>query len=228
MFCTECGAAFVGDAKFCGKCGAKTIQTDVSAADGAKTVAPTSPADALTGTKKRPRNTLVHWIIRNKIGIGIFIIGYFIVVICINTLNSSERLVHRAQSLAPQPPSARPNRNVLETAISVESGTHPLWNAFVDEGGLNRENSLYGLKITNISASWDRNTEKFTSVFMQARAVSTSPKEVRDALSKVCGLQDTNWTYSNKYESTGTGKKASLTCYYIFGDAKVDISILTK
>ena len=116
-------------------------------------------------------------------------------------------------------------KNLLEKSIDIKSGNKKNWDAFKDEGGLNKQNNLYGLSVTSLSVTWNSQTGDFSGALMQAMSSDTSPKDVRIALSKVCGLEESDWTVRNDYEPTGTAKKDGVTCYYIFSRNTVDISI---
>jgi hypothetical protein len=122
-------------------------------------------------------------------------------------------------------PQTQIEKNLLEKAIDVKKGNKKDWDTFKDEGGLNKLNNLYGLNITSLSVTWDNQTGNFTGALMQATNSNTSPKEVRASLSKVCDLEESDWTFRTDYEPTGKAKKDGLTCYYIFSPTTVDISI---
>jgi hypothetical protein len=118
--------------------------------------------------------------------------------------------------------------NAFEDAINFKTGNKKAWDSFKDNGGLNKLNDLYGLSITSISATWNNETGQFTGALMQADASSTSPKDVRASLSKVCGITEGDWTIRTDYEPTGKAIKDGLTCYYIFSTATVDISVMRE
>ena len=127
-----------------------------------------------------------------------------------------------------QPTEVKLEKNAFEAAIDTQNGNKDLWDSFKDNGGLNKVNTLYGLNVTSISASWEGSTKKFKGGLMQALASTTSPKEVRAALSKVCGLEESDWKFRTDYEPTGTATKNGFTCYYIFSNTTVDIVISMK
>ena len=129
---------------------------------------------------------------------------------------------------ASQPIEVKLEKNAFEAAIDTQNGNKDLWDSFKDNGGLNKLNDLYGLNVTSISASWEGSTKKFKGGLMQALASTTSPKEVRAALSKVCGLEESDWKFRTDYEPTGTATKNGFTCYYIFSNTTVDIVISMK
>ncbi len=116
--------------------------------------------------------------------------------------------------------------NPLEAAINIKTGNKKLWDSFVDNGGLNKLNDLYGLNITSISATWNNQTGQFTGALMRASVSTTSPKEVRASLSKLCSVDDPDWVIRTDYEPKGKVIKNGFTCYYIFSTATVDISIM--
>jgi hypothetical protein len=153
---------------------------------------------------------------------------YLIMVLLIPALfacgDKSSTNVSDAGKTTP-PPQTQIEKNLLEKAIDIKSGNKKIWDAFKDEGGLNKQNNLYGLSITSLSVTWNSQTGNFTGALMQAMNSNTSPKEVRIALSKVCDLEDSDWVIRSDYEPTGTAKKNGVTCYYIFARNTVDISI---
>jgi hypothetical protein len=121
---------------------------------------------------------------------------------------------------------AQVENNLLESALNLKTGNKKLWDSFVDNGGLNKLNILYGLGITSISANWNNQTGQFTGILMQASAATTSPKEVRASLSKLCSVDDSDWVIRADYEPAGKAIKNGFVCYYIFSTATVDISIM--
>ena len=131
-------------------------------------------------------------------------------------------------AIAIQPIEVKVEKNAFEAAIDTQNGNKDLWDSFKDNGGLNKLNNLHGLNVTSISANWDGSTKKFKGALLQALASTTSPKEVRAALSKVCRLEDSDWKFRTDYEPTGTAIKNEFTCYYIFSNTTVDIVISMK
>jgi hypothetical protein len=134
-----------------------------------------------------------------------------------------------APSLAPTNDAIKTTQvenNAFEAAVNVRTGNKKLWDLFVDNGGLNKINDLYGLNIRSISATWNNQTGQFTGALMQASASTTSPKEVRASLSRLCSVDDADWEFRTDYEPMGKAIKDGFTCYYIFSTATVDISIL--
>lgn len=124
--------------------------------------------------------------------------------------------------------SACGSKNAFESAIDPKDGSEAKVAKWKDDGGLNKLNEFYGVKISEVSVSF-RN-DKIKTVIMYA-SKSYAPKEVRAALSKVCGGGDSEWKISDDWDrAMGMYETPAISCRYIAmsGDSKWELSYSLK
>lgn len=120
------------------------------------------------------------------------------------------------------------SKNAFESAIDPKDGNEAKWAKWSDDGGLNKLNDFYGVKISEVNVTWRK--EKVKTVIMYA-SKSYAPKEVRAALSKVCGGGDSEWKISDDWGRVmGMYESAAISCRYIAmsGDSKWELSYSLK
>lgn len=110
----------------------------------------------------------------------------------------------------------------MTLAVSKEAD----WNKFVDSGGLNKNNNLYGISITSISASWAGNGELKSAMMKASNAVA--PADVRKALTKACGVSDGDWVYESSPIPNGRVSSTNVTCLYKVFPYAIEIGIGKK
>ena len=116
--------------------------------------------------------------------------------------------------------------NSLEQTMTLGIAKKTDWNKFVDSGGLNKNNNLYGISITSISASWAENGD-LKSAMMNASS-STPPEDIRKALTKACGVSAGDWAYESSPIPSGKVGSQNVTCLYKVFPYAVEIGIGKK
>jgi UDP-N-acetylglucosamine 2-epimerase len=115
-------------------------------------------------------------------------------------------------------------RNELEDSLDyIDGNIKKYWN-YKDKGGLNSESNLYGINITQMQISY--NEDKITGATLIAQ-VGTAPLKIRESLSKLCHLKESDWTIRNEFEPMGEGKAEGRTCYYLI-TSRPEIQIVYK
>ncbi|MBT8621505.1 hypothetical protein [Polynucleobacter paneuropaeus] len=115
------------------------------------------------------------------------------------------------------------NLNTLEKTMTLGVSKEADWNKFVDTGGLNRNNNLYGISITSINASWTENGD-LKSAMMKASS-TVSPEDVRKALTRACGVTMNDWVFESSPIPSGKANSQNITCLYKVFPYAVEIGI---
>lgn len=121
-------------------------------------------------------------------------------------------------------PSDVSKKSSFEAAIDPYTGSKSLWDKFVDNGGLNSDSNYYGIPVREVNIQWHE--EKIKLVLMIV-SKSVAPAMIRRALSKGCGVAESNWQTETGNLIRGVAKKGNLECSYLTNDAarNYDVSI---
>jgi len=115
-------------------------------------------------------------------------------------------------------------KNAFEAAVDPISGSEQKWREWADNGGLNKLNDFYGLKITEANVTW-RNGK--VSGLIMFTSQTHSPKDVRKAMVNICGGSDSDWKLEDNWDrKMGMYRGPSSTCRYISDRSRWELSYL--
>lgn len=113
--------------------------------------------------------------------------------------------------------------NSLEQTMTLGVSKETDWNKFVDSGGLNKNNNLYGISITSISASWAGNGDLKSAMMKASRDIA--PEDIRKALTRACGVSMNDWVHESSPIPSGRVNSQNITCLYKVFPYAVEIGI---
>jgi len=87
-------------------------------------------------------------------------------------------------------------KNSFEDAVDPVTGNEKKYSEWADNGGLNKLNDFYGVKISKLHVTWGE--DQVTRLSMWA-SLQHSPKDVRKAMQKICGGDDKDWKISDDF-----------------------------
>ena len=104
-------------------------------------------------------------------------------------------------------------KNPFEDAVDPQTGSREKWRAWVDDGGLNKLSDFYGLDIRNVNVTWNQGKVESLAMFTSK---THSPKDVRKAMSKICGGADSDWEREENWaRHMGKLENSTATCRYL-------------
>jgi hypothetical protein len=117
-------------------------------------------------------------------------------------------------------------KNAFEAAVDPVSGSKQKWNEWSDNGGLNKLDDFYGLKITEVNVTW---RDGKVSGLIMFTSQTHSPKDVRKAMANICGGSDSDWKLDDNWaRKMGMYQGPTATCRYIDDRGKWELSYLRK
>ncbi|NPT46879.1 hypothetical protein GNZ12_37350, partial [Paraburkholderia sp. 1N] len=118
---------------------------------------------------------------------------------------------------------ASSQRNMLESALDPFAPNRKLFDQFRDQGGLNAENSFYGLPVEGVVVQWERSGAYSTAIMNVPGSVS--PAQVRTALSAACKAPPAAWTYKIDPWPFGTVRNGAITCTYVGSERSSSLEV---
>jgi hypothetical protein len=226
MFCSECGEQVADNNKFCGECGAAQINTTVEQI--AETVSRNNSQASLSNKSTSDFSNVAGYIVGTimLIGLSYGINSYFSLkkteITVIEDSNKIDNL--SAQSEGESKSTSAPKNN-LEAAIDPVSGSSELWDMFVDNGGLNGISNYYGMQVQGINVQWHQGKVK---IALMNVSKSVAPVTVRSALSKGCGVQDSDWSIETGSLIKGNARNGKIECSYLTNDSARNYDVVIQ
>jgi len=110
--------------------------------------------------------------------------------------------------------------------VDPVTGNKKKWSEWADNGGLKKLNDFYGLEISRVDVGW--RDDRITGLVMWT-SQSHSPKDVRKAMTKICGGSDQDWKLvSNFSGKVGTYESPTVMCRYSHDEVNWELLYLRK
>lgn len=200
MFCISCGAKNTVEAKFCSNCGKEIAPSPASTSENVK-AEPVSNAKQPEQAKTPDSSNQAFSLAATLEGLSSLIVGLFFLAIAGYFFWGFLTSIFDGKTEKELSPPA-----MLEKVTVIGQTKRSDYQHFIDEGGVPKNPAWHGFYVEEVQFNFDRNeilmgvSLKISSLVRWLdgikswhRSGEVTPKEIRQRLSELCGVVETNW-----------------------------------
>ena len=103
----------------------------------------------------------------------------------------------------------------LEEVLNPFGGTRAQWEAFTEDGGVQKHDRWHGLPVSKANPRFD-SAGKVVEITVSTNQLVATPREIRESIDEICGFKEKDWemTSSGNFLS-GTAENSRCRADYL-------------